>query len=662
MFLLNRYDGPKNGSDVEHKDPEQVNTLNDQPPPPGEETECPSLEDQKEVTTSDDAAQQISLEKEIAAEQLFDIRPETGEKSNSAEPAEKHKYSKEAHSHSKSEHHKKNREKVHHESSSDEGKRDRKTRDKKKRKKSREHDKHERKKSKKDRKDKSRDKHKTPTADESKLADDKSESGKISKDLNEPEMFDSHGTSPVPPMKEEYDGNISGTEERPTDITEPSTENQSAEESIDENKLNPLKRSDSVLDISTHIDEFGAEFESEWTAPEVSKWELDDTAVLCQSEKPEVSEELEESLEPGEISKIEEKVTSEILKRAENAIFARAINAIRPLESKKIKSTLENSVKETSPASTLIRKPENSSDIKIETFQVTVPTNDDSGARSIEIKKSDGGREALTLKKSPTRPSIKNRLGSKIKSKSRSVSRSPRRRLQSDCKVVKSSKDQGFRSHPERPLRNDRISFKGRSRSSDRSARRNQLTSSCVRVANNRDRDRGRLERKPELRRSKSRSKSRHRRHRTRSRSKGRNDVKKSDQRKEISSHRIDKHVTSTASSRDDNKKKDPSKSDKVDEKRESKQEISNATSNDDGSKSKLSHSVAKKRSRASSTSSTSSSSSSNSADSQTKSKRKHGKVKKKSRSSSADSNGGNSKRKKSKKDKKSKKKKRTRK
>ena len=66
--------------------------------------------------------------------------------------------------------------------------------------------------------------------------------------------------------------------------------------------------------------------------PELSKWERD--------ENVEKLDDSFESIEKGspepEDNKSSKVVTTEVLKRAENAIFQKAINAIRPIEIKKI--------------------------------------------------------------------------------------------------------------------------------------------------------------------------------------------------------------------------------------------------------------------------------------------------------------------------------------
>lgn len=111
-------------------------------------------------------------------------------------------------------------------------------------------------------------------------------------------------------------------------------------------------------------------------------------------------------------------VTSEILKRAENAIFAKALNAIRPnIEVMKSENYSEHVKNENSQISSVIKKVD--FEKKYESFKVTVPAND-SGVRSIEYKATDADKGS---RKDTVRTSIKDRLGKKIVEKSRSRSR-----------------------------------------------------------------------------------------------------------------------------------------------------------------------------------------------------------------------------------------------
>lgn len=529
-------------------------------------------------------------------------------------------------------HHKKNRGK-NYETSSD----DKKTRDKKKRKKSREHEK---KKNKKDRKDRSdRDKEKKPSSKAGSVEKTPEAFVEETNTVETKELDSSLETEVLHRQTSKEDIEVFeresvGIEEEPAKVLllKKQSENQS------------FKRSDSVLDINIHAD---MDLD-EWIAPEVSKWEREENKSTTSLD---ISE-----MEIGNCDakkNLEEKVTSEILKRAENAIFARAISAIRPMENKKVKALLEHEVvtggTETSPVSSSVKKSESGKDLKTQAFQVTIPTNE-TGNRSVELKSSDGPRESSSrLKKSPMKTSIKNRLGIKIvdkKSRSKTPSPSSKRRLQSDCtKVVRSSRDSGVRSQ------NDR---QDRQRPSSSENRRSKQLSSFIKVthdvrdSNRHSTSRGRPndkrrsplvdDRKGTMRRGRATS---------RSRSASRHNVRRHDQR--------------SNPGRNFEKPKEPAKSD------DKSLKVTDAPASvidNDKAKAKNPRQelevFVKKRSREPSSSSTSSSASSSSSQKHSKRHSKH-KIKKKSRSLSVESNG-NAKRKKSKKEKKSKKKKKSRK
>lgn len=123
--------------------------------------------------------------------------------------------------------------------------------------------------------------------------------------------------------------------------------------------------------------------------PELSKWEVDE-------------ENAEKSKEPGEITSPEEeedgsKVTSDVIKRAENAIFAKAINTLRPIEIKKISSDRIKLYGDEVPKTAMSN------------MQITVPVAD-SEPRSIEINE----RKKRYSKTPPPRLSVKDRLGGKV--------------------------------------------------------------------------------------------------------------------------------------------------------------------------------------------------------------------------------------------------------
>jgi E3 ubiquitin-protein ligase RBBP6 len=360
-----------------------------------------------------------------------------------------------------------------HESSTDDGKRDKKSKDKKKRKKSKETDK---KKSKRDRKDKDKKdrehhhhhhhhKEKKTIGDESeetKPSESVVEPGPDSKDIpatvsntneNSMEALDLEqipsSTTLTLKETEEVHLDTNTPDHLPESVMEPETCDDSIEEQKEQGSPIHFNRSDSVLDIYTNLD-FDAELEDDAgphspqksELPELSKWERDDdTQIAVQEKNSEATENLDTSAND---SSKEEKVTNEVIKRAEHAIFARAISAIRPLEIKKVSAdrqklylssgTAETS-KESSPGfnSGSSRKLEpNTPELKTETVQITVPAHDESGVRSVEIKTADVQTKS---KISPIRTSVKDRLGIKIvekkRSRTRSRSRTPKRKLMS---------------------------------------------------------------------------------------------------------------------------------------------------------------------------------------------------------------------------------------
>lgn len=596
---------------------EASHSFDEQPPPPGDESELPILQAIPAIVEQETQEKTPQRGSDEAPKEVNGSNKSEGE----GKRADHDKKSDHHH------HHKKSRGK-NYETSSD----DKKVRDKKKRKKSREHEK---KKSKKDRKDRS---------EKEKEKKNSSKPGSIDRTPEAPAAVSSNvdkqeHTEPEEPRLQP----INKSETVTVAFEEPETP-EIEDELLDESlKSHPGKfnRSDSILDINPNVD---LDLD-EWIAPEVSRWERDETKSL---------DNVELDLGNGDMKKnVDEKVTSEILKRAENAIFARAISDIRPMENKKFKNIQEHdpvaSRKESSPISSVIKRAEMTKDSKIQAFQVTIPTND-SGTRSIEFKSSDGAK-----RKSPAKTSIKNRLGIKIvekksRSKTPSPARSPKRRLQSDCtKVVRNSRERDRERDRDRGVRGSYADRSARERRPSSEIRRNRQVSSTIKVSrdtrdatrNSRSRFNNRRrsltpERKPVARKRSraSRSPSNSREHRR--------DHHTRDQRPNV-----------------ERSSKWPKESTRTDER--SSKPVDQSLS--DNEKAKTSRQVieppAKKRSRDPSSSSTSSASSSGSQ----KQLKRHGKhkIKKKSRSLSAESNS-NSKRKKSKKEKKAKKKKKSRK
>lgn len=160
--------------------------------------------------------------------------------------------------------------------------------------------------------------------------------------------------------------------------------------------------------------------------PELSKWEVEDDAA-------------DKNKEPGEISSPEEKedrhkVTSEILKRAENAIFTKTISSVKPIEIKKISSDR-------------LKHYTNESKESMNNIQITVPVTD-TEHRSIEVQD-----KKKRSSKTPPRLSIKDRLGGKVEDVRR-----PRdsRVVHSTVERVKSRSKTPTREHPYRRVTIDR--------------------------------------------------------------------------------------------------------------------------------------------------------------------------------------------------------------
>lgn len=139
--------------------------------------------------------------------------------------------------------------------------------------------------------------------------------------------------------------------------------------------------------------------------PELSKWERDETVEKSEVVPESSDEKPKVHVEENEATKV---VTSEVLKRAENAIFQKAINAIRPIEIKKISDSRK----------VLYQNPE----AKVaESKNVNVTINVGRNERNVEItepvKKAKLDRskfKPVPECSSPARLSAKERLGDKV--------------------------------------------------------------------------------------------------------------------------------------------------------------------------------------------------------------------------------------------------------
>lgn len=181
--------------------------------------------------------------------------------------------------------------------------------------------------------------------------------------------------------------------------------------------------------------------------PELSKWELDDD---LHSQEDRISGDDGSSLTDKKV------VTSEVLKRAENAIFQKAINAIRPIdvgkktvpvvqekiiekEKKEKKESKDTTLKEQTTEETLEISPETAIESRearkvANSIQITIPSNQTKmSERSVEIAVSSASKESSDQSKSrsrldrskivsavpvvpssPVRVSAKERLGAKV--------------------------------------------------------------------------------------------------------------------------------------------------------------------------------------------------------------------------------------------------------
>lgn len=179
-----------------------------------------------------------------------------------------------------------------------------------------------------------------------------------------------------------------------TEESDPSPDINKSPKNIDTGKEDPFDG----IELQANADELDLKLEPEVNntsnkemlapLPELSKWEVDD-------DHP------EKIKEPGEITSPETeedggKVTSDVIKRAENAIFAKAINSLRPIEIKKISSDRIKLYGDEPPKS-------------LNNIQITVPISE-VDQRSVEINQ----KKPRYSKTPPPKLSVKERLGGKV--------------------------------------------------------------------------------------------------------------------------------------------------------------------------------------------------------------------------------------------------------
>jgi len=282
--------------------------------------------------------------------------------------------------------------------------------------------------------------------------------------------------------------------------------------------------------------------------PELSKWERDDTIEKPEDDDEDASESPIEKMQREDEPKSIKIVTSEVLKRAENAIFQKAINAIRPIEIKKISESRK--ILYQNPEPKVLEATEIASN-REPRKSVNVTINVGRNERNVEItepvKKAKLDRTKFkpvpeTTAYSPTRLSAKERLGEKIednkdrkispikgflerrdsKNENQSRSRSPRREKRISSPVLdrrtdasslnlntsserkvfleerkRDNKDRGDRSKERSDFRSDRHSSDLRSERESRIDCRTEFRSSRNdakgdRVDKDRDKDRDR--------------------------------------------------------------------------------------------------------------------------------------------------------------------------
>lgn len=221
--------------------------------------------------------------------------------------------------------------------------------------------------------------------------------------INQIEIAPQRENSPKPNSNEKpknylYDEEAAGAVDK--EIIQNYVNNEDTDTTIKKNVQN--MNSDEPFDgieLQINTDELDLKPETETTSnkemlapmPELSKWEVEE-------------ENVEKAKEPGEITSPEEeensgKVTSDVIKRAENAIFAKAINSLRPIEIKKISSDRLKLYGDEQPKTCM------------NNIQITVPVVDtETRDRAIEIN----DKKKRHSKTPPPRLSVKDRLGGKV--------------------------------------------------------------------------------------------------------------------------------------------------------------------------------------------------------------------------------------------------------
>lgn len=239
-----------------------------------------------------------------------------------------------------------------------------------------------------------------------------------------------------------------------------------------------FRRVDSVLDIldyETEFDDLNSHGQQKLKniapVPEPSKWEIDDHNICVASQI--ISLEPKDGTDYQNEKLSNEKVTNEVLRKAENAIFARAIKAIYPFDKTDGNNDNQRVYSESLPRTV----PKD----KIKNFEITVPTSN-SQERSVQIK-DESSHSPKVVK------SVKERLGSKVTTK---YNYSPSRENRNKQHIKSNPVGQNVYERSEERNRN-KFKDRGRDNHDNRNSRENRdRGGNKFTTLSSRDRDRER--------------------------------------------------------------------------------------------------------------------------------------------------------------------------
>lgn len=154
------------------------------------------------------------------------------------------------------------------------------------------------------------------------------------------------------------------------------------------------------LDLNTEITkDFGMTEDEFLQLPEPSKWEKDEEVPQKQ---PEASTEPAATADPTPDS---DKVTNEVIKRAENALFTKSFVAVKPITIESSGSSKSRSNEPTSPLLSAVAKSESRS----QSLKITVASDETSKVQERRVSVSTSAQSSPKK-----RLSIKDRLGAKV--------------------------------------------------------------------------------------------------------------------------------------------------------------------------------------------------------------------------------------------------------